>query len=795
MNLFELQAKLGLDTSEFESGIEKSKSKFGSMKEVFAGSFLADFATRGVDFLAGMGREAIQIASDLTEVQNVVDVTFGDGAGKIDVWAKSAKNAFGMGELSAKKYAGTMGAMLQSMGMTDTETLEMSTSMVQLAGDMASFYNLDHETAFEKIRAGISGETEPLKQLGINMSVANLEAFALSQGIDKTYSSMTQAEQATLRYNYLLSATAGAQGDFARTAGSYSNQVKLFQQNVTSIMEQAGNVVIDIINPILQTINETLSSLTEETIEQKIADIEKTEQDELEKANLDYVRANALIDIIEELSQKTELSEQETKLWEASLRELVAIFPELASHIDFTNNTITTSTEALRENTAASWENAKEKAKIRALEKKEQLRTDALEAYADAQLDFDVKRAEADYYQQIWDDEVRRQQDSLDALIAEREAALKVYYGVDELTETQQFEAVNWARQHQYQANPEAEKNYERAVAAREAARDVLEEKQEDYETANAEFEKTADMMDSIITKTQAEADATKAAEEAQTSYNEALANEVKAFEEVEKAWDAVRKHREETYKQMRESLKNGTDDLWGVVADVTSIDVNKSMEIARENMLKNTAFYAEYAANLRAAQKAGLDEGLLAELAQNHTAENAAILEYVASGGDLTEVNAAWRNLQTAKDDLATTMTDTQLVVDEGYAALVDTAEAAVEQLNQYEEARLNSKETGTGVVDGLGEVIPDIEKRVEEINSIIGLVGSTPISLEFGMSASGSAGMIQSAVADGAREGVRSGLSGVRIPLEVRGLSSALAPGISYAIQQAAVQGRYNK
>ena len=162
MNLFELQAKLGLDTSEYEQGIEGAKSKLTGIKDVFAGSFLADLAKQGLNFAVDVGKQAVQMASDLAEVQNVVDVTFGDGADQINVWAKNLKGSFGIGELSAKRFSGTMGAMLKSMGMTDEETMEMSTSLVELTADMASFYNLDHEEAFQKIRAGISGETEPL---------------------------------------------------------------------------------------------------------------------------------------------------------------------------------------------------------------------------------------------------------------------------------------------------------------------------------------------------------------------------------------------------------------------------------------------------------------------------------------------------------------------------------------------------------------------------------------------------------------------------------------------------------
>ena len=101
--------------------------------------------------------------------------------------------------------------MLKSSQVADDMVQQMSTNITALAGDMASFYNLDSDTAFEKIRSGLSGETEPLKQLGINMSVANLEAYRMAQGIQIAYSDMDQASQTLLRYNYLTSVTADAQ--------------------------------------------------------------------------------------------------------------------------------------------------------------------------------------------------------------------------------------------------------------------------------------------------------------------------------------------------------------------------------------------------------------------------------------------------------------------------------------------------------------------------------------------------------------------------------------------------------
>ena len=197
--------------------------------------------TAAAGAVSGLAVKSIDLANDLTEVQNVVDSTFGKNADKINTWAQNASKAYGLSELSAKQYNGTLGAMLKSMGITGESMVKMSTDLTGLAGDMASFYNLDSEVAFEKIRSGISGETEPLKQLGINMSVANLEAFALSKGIDKAYDSMTQAEQATLRYQYIMNATKDAQGDFAKTFGdSLANQLRVAKLNLTDLSGTIG---------------------------------------------------------------------------------------------------------------------------------------------------------------------------------------------------------------------------------------------------------------------------------------------------------------------------------------------------------------------------------------------------------------------------------------------------------------------------------------------------------------------------------------------------------------------------
>ena len=105
-------------------------------------------------------KKGIELASDLTEVQNVVDTTFQNSASVINEWSKKSLNAYGLSSLQSKKYTGTIGAMIKSMGVSDSKMVGMSTTLAGLTGDFASFYNLEHESAFQKIRAGISGETE-----------------------------------------------------------------------------------------------------------------------------------------------------------------------------------------------------------------------------------------------------------------------------------------------------------------------------------------------------------------------------------------------------------------------------------------------------------------------------------------------------------------------------------------------------------------------------------------------------------------------------------------------------------
>lgn len=242
--------RLGSDSS----GLKTASFNLGTLFKTAVGF-------KAIQGLIDFGKSAIDLGSDITEVENVVDVAFGSMSDKAYKFATTAKEQFGLSELAAKQYSGTMMAMLKSSGVAQSAASDMSITLAGLAGDMASFFNLDTDVAFQKIRAGISGEIEPLRQLGINLSVANMEAYALSRGITTSYNAMSQAEKVALRYNYLMSVTGDVQGDFARTSGSWANQVRLLTLNFQSLSAVIGQGLIAGILPAIQALNALMAKL------------------------------------------------------------------------------------------------------------------------------------------------------------------------------------------------------------------------------------------------------------------------------------------------------------------------------------------------------------------------------------------------------------------------------------------------------------------------------------------------------------------------------------------------------
>lgn len=230
------------NTSNTFTDIRKQAKEASTLSKLTGTSLISTFrAVRVATMAAGagalyVGKKSLTTASDLQEAQNLQDVTFGKSSKAIDVWAMNADKAYGLSRLAAKNYVSTFGSVLKSAGLSDAAFTTMSKNLTGLAGDWSSFRNITQENAFEKIFSGVaSGETEPLRMLGINMTVANLEAFALSKGIKQSYDSMNQATQMALRYAFVMDKSKDATGDFQRTQGAFANQQRLLGTNFSNL--------------------------------------------------------------------------------------------------------------------------------------------------------------------------------------------------------------------------------------------------------------------------------------------------------------------------------------------------------------------------------------------------------------------------------------------------------------------------------------------------------------------------------------------------------------------------------
>lgn len=205
--------------------------------------------------------KSIGIASDLVEVQNVIDVSFGNMSAMVDKFTSNSIQKFGMSELAAKKMSGVFMAMGRSLGAPQKEMANMSIELTKLAADMSSFYNVSQEDVGEDLRSVFTGMVRPLRDYGIDLTQANLQQYALAQGIQKPVAAMSQLEKVQLRYNYVMQQTAGIQGDYQRTAGTWANQVRLLCQQFQQLGAIVGGTLINAFKPFLTAMNSVISKV------------------------------------------------------------------------------------------------------------------------------------------------------------------------------------------------------------------------------------------------------------------------------------------------------------------------------------------------------------------------------------------------------------------------------------------------------------------------------------------------------------------------------------------------------
>lgn len=243
-------------TTQIVNQTTKIKSAFSGIAKIVAGLAIGKA-------LWNFGKQAIQTASDLQEVQNVVDVAFGSMKQKCEDFAQTSITQFGMSELSAKQTASTYMAMAKGIGMASDTASDMAIELAGLSGDVASFFNISQSEASTKLKSVFTGETETLKELGVVMTQTNLKQYALSQGMDANIESMDQASLTMLRYRFVMDQLSLAQGDFARTSGSWANQTRILKEQFNQLAGIIGNGLLAVLTPMIQLLNRLMAKLVQ----------------------------------------------------------------------------------------------------------------------------------------------------------------------------------------------------------------------------------------------------------------------------------------------------------------------------------------------------------------------------------------------------------------------------------------------------------------------------------------------------------------------------------------------------
>lgn len=244
--------------SGFSSGASAVTKKSFSLASAI-GKVYATYWTlfRGFRLLG----DAIDISSSLTEVENVVRQTFGQYESLINNFAKTSIEKFGMSELSAKQFASRFQAMGTALDIPQGKMANMSIRLTELAGDMASFYDVSQEDIAKSLQSVFSGTTAPMRRYGIDLTQATLKEWALKQGLDANISSMTQAQKAMLRYQYVLAHTTNITGDFARTADTWHNQITMLRENFKALGAVVGGGLINAFKPFIKVLNAVLQKV------------------------------------------------------------------------------------------------------------------------------------------------------------------------------------------------------------------------------------------------------------------------------------------------------------------------------------------------------------------------------------------------------------------------------------------------------------------------------------------------------------------------------------------------------
>lgn len=258
MTVEELQVKITVNQNELQKELGKANKGISGLQNTAKKSAVGmgdafKKLKQGIIAL-GLGKiikDSIQSGMDAIESDSLFETSLAANADAVRAWSDEVSSVLGLNAVAVRKNTGTIFNMTSSMGIAEENALKMSKGISLLSEDMASFYNLDSEEAFNKLKAGITGEAEPLKALGILVDENTIKQVAYSEGIAENGAELTQQQKVLARYVAILKQTGNAQGDLARTMDSPSNQLRALKSQVTQLGISLSNFFIPVVKAVL----------------------------------------------------------------------------------------------------------------------------------------------------------------------------------------------------------------------------------------------------------------------------------------------------------------------------------------------------------------------------------------------------------------------------------------------------------------------------------------------------------------------------------------------------------------
>lgn len=578
------------------------------------------------------------------------------------------------------------------------------------------------------------------------MSVANLNAFALEKGMNKAFDKMSQAEQATLRYQYLLEATKDAQGDFARTGDSFSNEMRKLQTNLDRIKTEFGKGLLGVVTPAISLLNNVLSDKSYQyTTAEKIM---QERDDAIYDAKATYAQSLTIVNSMRNMEQESGEAVKATKAWQEALENLKNVMPGLSQYVDLTSDAIMGNTERIKQyvdtvngvSLYGAHDTAVTDAQAAVDETEKQLeslyaRRDYLNSLIVGSNAEEVKAAYHDVVENAYQSFVRTMAETnanytfantFDEFFASQyDEVDRAIRGVGDssinLFDFGDMQAAAWSKLTEAMSL----QTFDSSAAAGE------------LEEVNRQIEETNDKLNenqTALARATAEWEAYKRAHpeaEEQVKFNEAIEDEKKALEDLKTALKDVDTYRADTLKKAQEAYK-GVASGMGYMVTHTQEEMKKLLDTdySKENVLSwygtNADALHAYNDALQQAEAAGVDVGILSGLT-TYSRDNDAYLSRLLNltPEEIKQLNADYQRARDEENAMAETKTRYTLADDETYQAMLETVQKSLEAFEQKDAIAAYMAENNSAVLAGIDDMKQTLEKEIPQINALLKILG----------------------------------------------------------------------